>query len=333
MNIFDTPLKPVKSVAYILSGMLREWDQCVNSFTENFLEPNKSQDLEIDIYLVTYDVTDRYSSNRKVKEVIQQEEYDRLKKEYNCNNLKIVNFESFKNKNNFNTDYADNLVRIYQEHCGTDFKAPAFDGGDHKAAQQIFGAISMQTQIIKESFDFMKDNNKKYDCVVRSRFDLNFENKLLLPKMLYDHACYTLPMEGNQGFADQLFCGTSNTMEKIMLANNLLQYKNDLKIKYAEHLFMHAIGINEIMLIANESWDVSVLREAINGSPAQTADIVKRELKDGRQNGHHGWTQLTKKSLTRPNLINMVDLHSDFNFPDEAYIEGSWVKLSGPDDK
>jgi len=241
------------SVAVIICGMLREWEHCVESFHKNFIMPNKTS-LDIDIFLVTYDITDRYKTNRKIKEKISNDEFKNLKKQFNTENLHILNFE--KNKQEI-LDYMNSTDSLPTEIT------------TNKTQRDFIETIYMQSHLLKQSLNFV--NNKKYDCIMRTRFDILYDKRFIVSTSLMPGYIYQLPFNGNQNFVDNCFLGDFESMKETLSSYDfLLENPSSTMISAShgekgpalEYVFLNNMKKNNIRSVVNENWKVSLLRDA-----------------------------------------------------------------------
>ena len=241
------------SVAVIICGMLREWEYCVESFHKNFIMPNKTN-LDIDIFLITYDITDRYKTNRKIKEKISNDEFKNLKKQFNTENLHILNFE--KNKQQI-LNYMDS------------FENTPMNTSMNHTQQDFLETIYMQSYLLKQSLNFV--NNKKYDCIMRTRFDILYDKRFIVSTSLMPGCIYQLPFNGNQNFVDNCFLGDFESMKEILSSYDFLSENPNSTMISASHgeegpalecVFLNNMKKNNIRSVINENWKVSLLRDA-----------------------------------------------------------------------
>tara|TARA_B100000242_G_C43002566_1_gene465806 strand:+ start:153 stop:1037 length:885 start_codon:yes stop_codon:yes gene_type:complete len=245
------------SVAIIICGMIREWQLCADSFYENFIKPNKSN-LDIDIFLITYDVTDRYETNRKQKDLIHNDEFDNLKKQFNTDNLHIQNFiESKEEILNYMNSIDNTPLHI----------------SSNRTQRNFLETIYMQTYLLKKSLSFINSKNKNYDCVIRTRFDILYDERTIIPNEIMVNSVYNLPFKSNQNFVDNCFFGDFESMKKMLSSYDFLlenpnstvrESSNYVHYPYVENLFLQILEDEKINCITKERWKLSILRDKNN---------------------------------------------------------------------
>lgn len=207
-------------IAVCISGFLRTWQQTKSSFQKNF------EGIDVDIYAQTYNQNYfEYTGNEK-DQLYTDEQIKGFFSGINVVKLLIDDIHIIRKKNKIDSEKYRDIFR---------FKGENPESSDPNSEIAISGERTFeQLRVIQSTADAMRESGKKYDLVVKTRYDVLYMERprwheLMDGKIHFDSgACGGYP-------AEIVVIGTPNVMSPILDRFKLLEFLFYPKINIDEN--------------------------------------------------------------------------------------------------
>lgn len=234
-------------VAICLSGHLRTYDKCVSSLMSYFVYPFKA-----DIFCHTWNsIGNPYSTKGNIDGAFTRP----------LTHAEKNNFISlYKPKKFIIDDKPYSPLPQDDKDFLNQFSGPMFD---------MFYGVKMANEL---KCLYEKENNFKYDLVIRCRYDLKFKKSLDVKNMIINHNNIYIPNFGNwhDGANDQFAIGSSYAIDVYSTyydnVVNLFSYLNR-STSVEEALLFHLQNNNINIIKANIDYDILRLNNRIQWQP------------------------------------------------------------------
>ena len=203
-----------KKIAMCISGYLRTFKDCWPSIKKNIIDGN-----DIDIFIHTYDKLGNSSGWRHPIDLSQDIDMEFIESIPNVKAIAIQKWEDIK--------YQFEKFRIYQPHIS-----------NINVIGTIFYKIYMCNELRKE---YEKENNIKYDLIIRMRGDQIFERKISLDFPEDKILINSYPW-GDEDYIHHFVgddCGQPGCRNEIEWINDRFAVGTPEKIDYLSDLYNH----------------------------------------------------------------------------------------------
>lgn len=215
--------------AVLLSGQIRNAKQCYNSILEHVVNPYQA-----DVFIESW-MPDNYTLDHRNQLISNDMSTDELLKKYKP---KLAIFENFDN-----SELTSALSKI-------DIKnRQAFDGSwAHETIIPNIFYMHYKVWLCYEAvLRYERLNNVSYDCIIRLRFDLQFEEFPLMSDLKPSRIYVPTGSDHRGGLNDLVAIGDRDSMAKYCnLYLNLLQYAKSGVGFHPESILRHHIMSNSI---------------------------------------------------------------------------------------
>lgn len=188
-------------IAILLTGLVRDYEKNYRNFFENFINPNRLDQIQIDIFICTWDIRGLYKTVKiyiggdedPKSDYLSYESYDKqdIINKYNPKKILILDQKRFRR-----SVWTD-VTRFADK-----YKSPDYN--------RVFGCLYSQFYTVKKAFELLeiyeKENNVVYDYVVRQRFDMLYQEPFLLKFINLEKRCiYVINADGPGGYKNHVY--------------------------------------------------------------------------------------------------------------------------------
>lgn len=220
-----------KKIAILLTGFVRNWKDTINNLIVNFVSKNDER-FEFDLYGVTYNITDDYTQDTSYKRHVDLQEINSLTEEYAFKDLEVLNYRKTLNKILWDNQQ---IISLIEDYIDVEYKIET---------------ILMQCFCIQLAYN--KIQHKKYDFVMRSRFDVNhIQSTIIQEEGIANNEIGCLSRPSSQNFVDHVVFGTQQNLRIFCNTYSNLQTENfitNYKIKFVEDAFLNTLLMNKIKI-------------------------------------------------------------------------------------
>lgn len=217
--------------AVLISGQIRNAKECYPSLHEKIIQPYGA-DVFIDSWL-----PNNYTLDHRGQYIPNDMTVDEILREYRP---KLATFEDF------------DTSRLHQTLGKTNIEnRQAFDGS--WAHETIIPNIFYMYYKVWRCFDLMRNyeslNDIKYDCVIRMRFDLSFDDFPLFREVAPDTVYVPSGSDHRGGLNDLMALGDAASMERYcLLFPSLFNYANSGMGFHPESILRHHMNLSKLVV-------------------------------------------------------------------------------------
>lgn len=215
--------------AVLISGQIRNARECYPSLYEKIIRP-----YDADVFIDTW-VPNSNTLDHRNQYIPNDMTSDEVLREYRP---KLATFEDFDNSR-----LTDALKKMNIE------SREAFDGS--WAHETIVPNIFFMYYKVWRCFDLMRNyeslNGMKYDCVIRMRFDLDFDEFPYFQELSKDTVYVPAGSDHRGGLNDLMALGDPSSMERYcLLFPSLFNYANSGMGFHPESILRHHMNLSKL---------------------------------------------------------------------------------------